>query len=289
MGLPRNLGNLSQGITYSNGSIGINVGSPSSLARLAVANDGAAIAIKGVTASSSVALTVIQANDTQGFGLYSYGPSYTGGSIYGMGASSTALVQIANAPLGIGTFEVNQPLVFGTNSIERGRFAGSGEFLIGTTSSVGFAKFTLRHVDGENNGMASVTTTTGFKTHIALHNPNGEVGYISTNGTATSYSTSSDYRLKENVAPMTGALAKVQALNPVTYDWISNGASGQGFIAHELQAVIPDAVTGVKDAVDAEGKPIYQAVDTSYVVATLTAAIKELKAEVDALKAALSS
>ena len=77
---------------------------------------------------------------------------------------------------------------------------------------------------------------------------------------------------------MTGALTKISKLNPVTYTWKSDNSSGQGFIAHELQAIIPDAVTGVKDAVDAEGNPVYQGVDTSFLVATLTAAIQEQQA-----------
>jgi hypothetical protein len=81
---------------------------------------------------------------------------------------------------------------------------------------------------------------------------------------------------------MTGALATVSQLKPVTYSWKADGSDGQGFIAHELQAVVPDCVTGEKDAVDAEGKPVHQGIDTSFLVATLTAAIQELKAIVDA-------
>jgi hypothetical protein len=105
-------------------------------------------------------------------------------------------------------------------------------------------------------------------------------------GTNTQYNTSSDYRLKENIAPMTGALAKVKLLKPCTYTWKLTGAEGQGFIAHELQEVIPDAVHGEKDAVDEDGNVVSQGIDTSYVVATLTAAIQELKAEFDAYKRA---
>jgi hypothetical protein len=103
--------------------------------------------------------------------------------------------------------------------------------------------------------------------------------------TAVSYNTTSDYRLKENIAPMTGALAKVTQLKPCTYIWKETGDSSQGFIAHELAEVCPDCVTGEKDAVDADGNPKYQGVDTSFLVATLTAAIQELKAEFDAYKA----
>jgi hypothetical protein len=115
------------------------------------------------------------------------------------------------------------------------------------------------------------------------------VGSVSVTTTATAYNTSSDYRLKENVAPMQNALDTVAQLNPVTYTWKADGSAGQGFIAHELQAVVPDCVTGEKDAVDETGNPQYQGVDTSFLVATLVAAIKELKAEVDSLKAQLEA
>lgn len=117
-----------------------------------------------------------------------------------------------------------------------------------------------------------------------------QIGSISQNGTtAISYNTTSDYRLKENIAPMTGALDIVSQLNPVTYNWKVDGSSGQGFIAHELQNVVPDAVTGEKDAIDAEGRAVYQGIDTSFLVATLTAAIQELKVENDALKQRLDA
>jgi hypothetical protein len=108
------------------------------------------------------------------------------------------------------------------------------------------------------------------------------VGAISVTTSSTSYNTSSDYRLKENIAPMTGALATVSLLKPVTYTWKESNTLGQGFIAHELQAVVPDCVHGEKDAVDKNGKIIPQGVDTSFLVATLTAAIQELNAKVDA-------
>jgi hypothetical protein len=105
-----------------------------------------------------------------------------------------------------------------------------------------------------------------------------QVGAITTNNTNATYGTSSDYRLKENIQPMTGALNTVSRLKPVTYKWKPTGSDGQGFIAHELQEIVFDCVTGTKDAVDEDGKPIYQNVDTSFLVATLTAAIQELKA-----------
>ena len=139
--------------------------------------------------------------------------------------------------------------------------------------------------------------STSRKHYAFLNTGTTEVGSIACNGSATSYNTSSDYRLKEDIAPMTGALAKVQALKPVTYKWKADGSDGEGFIAHELQEVVPQCVTGEKDAVetytDEEGneqtRPVYQGIDTSFLVATLTAAIQELKAEVDALRAQIAA
>jgi hypothetical protein len=118
---------------------------------------------------------------------------------------------------------------------------------------------------------------------------NANVGSIVCTTSSTTYATSSDYRLKHDIQPMTGALDKVAALKPVTYKWNADNSQSQGFIAHELQAVVPEAVVGEKDAVDAEGKPQYQGIDTSFLVATLTAAIQEQQAIILAQQTALTA
>jgi hypothetical protein len=139
------------------------------------------------------------------------------------------------------------------------------------------------------------------------------VGSISVTTTATAYNTSSDYRLKEAIAPMTGALAKVALLKPCTYKWKVDGSDGQGFIAHELAEVEAGCVTGEKDAVqeeqyevtpavkNEEGNtvteavigtrtvPKYQGIDTSFLVATLTAAIQEQQTLITALTARITA
>jgi len=176
---------------------------------------------------------------------------------------------------------------------ESARITSGGNLLVGTTSNPGGGDFkTVIDFGDQGRALALRTTLTTSRFMQSFFNGNGEVGSISTSGSATAYNTSSDYRLKHDIQPMTGALAKVTQLKPVTYKWNADDSESQGFIAHELQEVVPECVTGEKDAVDAEGKPVYQGIDTSFLVATLAAAlqeahglIKDLQARVDALEA----
>jgi hypothetical protein len=220
-------------------------------------------------------------------------------------ANATGVYDIGrNATSGLLTFYGNQTAftgyVFSGVDGERARINSDGNLLVGTTAQLGAvvarAAFSsasnvlaLQAGNGSVGAYMTNASSTGNWQPFSFNN-NGtsfsQIGSITCTASATAYNTSSDYRLKENVAPMIGALQTVAALKPVTYTWKTDGSDGQGFIAHELQAVVPDCVTGAKDAVDAEGKPQYQGVDTSFLVATLVAAIQELKAEVDALKGA---
>jgi hypothetical protein len=177
----------------------------------------------------------------------------------------------------------------------RGIFDGSGNWLVGATSNtVANNTITGFGLDGKaltaSYGVGiNSTSATGTQFFVVFGRNSSACGTISSTATnSTTYATSSDYRLKENIAPMTGALATVAQLNPVTYTWKEDGTSGQGFIAHELQAIVADAVVGEKDAVNEDGSIKPQGIDTSYLVATLTAAIQELKAEVDSLKAQIN-
>lgn len=113
-------------------------------------------------------------------------------------------------------------------------------------------------------------------------------GYIELSGTSVLYSSVSDYRLKENVVELTGALDRVDALKPSRFNFIGDDETIDGFIAHEVKEVVPQAVSGEKDAVDEEGNPIYQGIDQSKIVPLLVGAIKELRAEIELLKSQLS-
>lgn len=111
------------------------------------------------------------------------------------------------------------------------------------------------------------------------------VGQVYTNGSTVTYQSASDYRLKENVADISGGLQDVCALRPVTFNWKRAARDPDaGFIAHEIEDVLPHVVMGQKDAVDTNGNVVPQTVDYSRVVPYLTAAIKDLKAELDAAK-----
>ena len=176
------------------------------------------------------------------------------------------------------------PMLFATNGAERMRINSSGQVFINNTSLTGspdnlqlYPATTGAFQYGMMIGGNGSTYTVYAMRFLNTYTP-AVVGSIVINNTTTSFNTSSDYRLKENIAPMTDALAKVALLKPVTYKWKSDGSNGEGFIAHELAEVVPQAVTGAKDAFEEDGTPHYQGIDTSFLVATLTAAIQELKA-----------
>jgi hypothetical protein len=207
------------------------------------------------------------------------------GAVIGGSSKSSAGVALETSTSQWMTYtDSNQAMIFydARLNAERARIDSSGNFIIGQTA-------TPLAGDGQFfNSTGRWTTRQGSGGIYAqfLNSSGTEIGRISNNSNAaTVFSTTSDYRLKEEVTPMTGALAKIAALKPVSYKWKSTGDVSQGFIAHELQAVIPDAVVGEKDAIDENGQPQYQSIDTSFLVATLTAALQELDAKFEAYKA----
>ena len=190
-------------------------------------------------------------------------------------------------------------IAFAEGGVESARIDSGGNLLVGTTSATlndgglralptGSGSSMLLNVSNTGGGLALALNTTANTNIAQFFRSNTAVGTISVTTTATAYNTSSDYRLKENVQPMTGALAKVAALKPCTYTWKIDGELGEGFIAHELAEVVPDAVTGEKDAVNEDGSIKPQGIDTSFLVATLTAAIQEQQAMIDEMKAEIA-
>jgi hypothetical protein len=191
----------------------------------------------------------------------------------------------------------NHPWLMFTNGTERARIDSSGNLLVGTTSQINSAKVS---VTSGNNVFAASCSIGASGYYNLSQNNNGFVFYAesgtntfrgsaSYNGTGISYNSASDYRLKNVIGQIPNPLETVSALKPCQFVWKETGETDVGFIAHELQEIFPKAVSGEKDAVDAEGNPKYQGIDTSFLVATLTAAIQEQQALITQQAAALTT
>jgi hypothetical protein len=173
------------------------------------------------------------------------------------------------------------------------RITNGGAIYIGVTSepsgSIGGSAFIPTSV-GRYFLRLACTTSAGPTNLADFHNTNGQVGSISVNGSSTSYNTSSDYRLKENIVPLTGAADRLNQLQVHRFNFIADPETTvDGFLAHEAQAVVPECVAGEKDAVDDEGNPVYQGIDQSKLVPLLTAALQEALAEIEDLKARVTA
>jgi hypothetical protein len=273
-------------VVSSAGNVGIGTSSPSTYGgQLVVAN-----------ATNAVARLVNTKNGSwtvgDSFGELNFYSSDTSGA----GVGDRGFVKSITED----TFGAAAALTFGTASSggipsERMRIDSSGNLLVGTTSSTNAGLIKVHASEWTLGSRVTGTTDLG---HLAFYNSNGLIGSIRTNGSSTSYYTSSDYRLKEDWQPMAGASERVKALKPVNFAWKVDGSRVDGFLAHELAEVVPEAVTGEKDATemvdvyDEDGnvtgqkeRPVYQGIDQSKLVPLLTAALQEALAKIDALTA----
>jgi hypothetical protein len=179
----------------------------------------------------------------------------------------------------------NNSMRFTTNASERMRIDSSGDVLVGCTSLPSSSVAGLG-IDASNDSELRCSVAgTGNSTQVRFLNPNGEVGAIRTNGTATSYLTSSDYRLKENVTADWDATTRLKQLNPVRFNFIADAdTTVDGFLAHDVQSVVPEAISGTHNEVDDDGNPVYQGIDQSKLVPLLTGALKEAIAKIETLE-----
>ena len=166
------------------------------------------------------------------------------------------------------------------------RIDTSGNLLVGTTAQFNACKVGISADIGSFNIFSIRNSGGGTGTYVGfLNSSNSTVGSISYNGSLTLYNTTSDYRLKNVIGAVTNAGTRIDALEPIEYD-LKTGGRINGFLAHKFAEVYPNSVTGEKDAVDAEGKPVYQAMQasSSEVMADLIAEIQSLRKRVAQLE-----
>jgi len=189
-------------------------------------------------------------------------------------------------------------LAFSTAGTERLRIDSSGNLLVGTSSLVGLTSAGSLHIKAGGGGPYVINCqnkdTGGGASQIQFKDGSGDVcGAIISNATSntTAYGTSSDYRLKENVSNITEAIEKLKLLQPKTYSFIADSQATlqDGFLAHELATVIPNAVCGEKDDENEDGSLKAQQVDYGLVTPLLTAALQEAITKIESLTARIAA
>ena len=186
----------------------------------------------------------------------------------------------------------NGNLKLGTNNAERIRVDSAGRVGIGTTTTNnpdiadGGLQIRPNHSTGAPDVHFTRASSSGTSNVVGFVNGNVGVGSIAYNGSATAFNTSSDYRLKENINAISDGITRLKTLKPSRFNFIHDETNTlcDGFIAHEVSPIVPEAITGEKDAVDSDNNPVYQGIDQAKLVPLLTAALQEAIAKIETLE-----
>ena len=176
----------------------------------------------------------------------------------------------------------------------------NGNMLVGNPSPTLTARLSL-----ENNGFVQYVRCSGTGggnipiiierasddgVAIEFKRAGAVVGNINVTSTTTNYVTSSDYRLKENITTISNGITRLKTLKPYRFNFkVDASKTVDGFLAHEVSSVVPEAITGTKDEVDSDNKPIYQGIDQSKLVPLLVASLQEAIAKIESLEARVAS
>ena len=258
------------------------------------------VAFQTSTANAATAVTIFPngTSDTSALQLYSV-PTGTNSSVLNLLQTASLAMFLADRT-GTGGFT---PMVFHAGGTERLRIDTSGNLLVGTTIPYPGVDGLGGSIDGamleyagtgffsRSGGFAALSINRGTDgTVVDIRRASIVVGTIAVSGVSTFYNTSSDYRLKDITGPVTGARDFILALKPKQGTWKADGSKFVGFLAHEFQEVSPSSVSGEKDEVDADGKPVYQAMQASSaeVIANIIALLQEQQATLEAQAARIA-
>ena len=241
------------------------------------------------TSSSVLSLQRGQASASVGADYYLGEIAFSGSD----GGTFAGIVGACDGTAGSGDYPGR--LVFSTTAdgasspTERMRISNGGYASFNTTSVIGSSRVSIAQdfVTGNGLGLKNTGAQTGGQYFVLFYNSSDVIaGSISHSGsTSVSFNTSSDYRLKENVTPVSDGITRLQQLKPSRFNFIADPAKTvDGFLAHEVQTIVPEAITGEKDAVDDEGNPEYQGIDQSKLVPLLTAALQEAIGRIETLE-----
>jgi hypothetical protein len=170
--------------------------------------------------------------------------------------------------------------------------ADKGQLQVGITGSTGAANGAAIFIGSSSTaypiGVKGISTNQGF---IAFFDTDDNiVGNITKGGSSTAYNTSSDYRLKENVVYNLNGIERIKLLKPARFNFKTEpNKTIDGFLAHEVSDIVPEAIHGTKDQIDSKGKPVHQGIDQSKLVPLLTGALQEAIAKIESLEARLTA
>ena len=270
----------------SAGNVGIGTSSPLSLLQLT--GNNATVYDPSVDSGQDdggVTLT-IRNNDTSTVGSFSQiDMMVSGDSGRAVGRIVTIRTASATSDMAFVTENAN-------TKAERMRITSGGYVCINSTSANGDGLLSISANVTLNQGITikSIGSQTGLYYIYFQNSSSGIAGRIEqTSSTSVNYTSGSDYRLKENIKPLENSIERLMKLKPCEFIWKEDQIKGEGFIAHELQEIVPSAVVGKKDEVDKNGNPVYQGIDASKMVHLLVSAIQEQQTLIQELSAKVSA
>ena len=256
----------------SSGKVGIGTSSPDGRLHVHTSSAGT------VTAATDANQLVLESTANVGMSFLTGNASVARIKFGDPDSNSSGVISYAHS---------DDSMRFNTAGSEHMRIRSDGQVLINSTSIIASDNAHLQVTGGSVTAVALRGGTNNYFMAFYKQSNNDLIGSITgSSGTATAFNTSSDYRLKENVSYTFDATTRLKQLKPARFNFIADSDNTvDGFLAHEVSSVVPEAITGTHNEVDDEGNPVYQGIDQSKLVPLLVKTIQELEARITALEA----